>query len=97
MDEPGRVPAAVTPRATSLGPTKGGPPAKTQLEGVFHAKQVAHTCFLGLRLFPRGRWSNRENRRPKKQVCATRLSQRRVWVTSLVCMEGKPCGPLGRG
>jgi hypothetical protein len=27
--------------------------------------------FQGLRLFPRGRWSNRKNRRPKKQVGAT--------------------------
>jgi hypothetical protein len=32
---------------------------------------AAQTCFVGLRLSPRGRWSNRKNRRPEKQVCAT--------------------------
>jgi hypothetical protein len=33
-------------------------------------EEVAQTCFLGLLLFPRGCWSNRENpSRPKNQVC----------------------------
>jgi hypothetical protein len=32
---------------------------------------VAQTCFLGLRVSPRGRWGNRKNRGPEQQACAT--------------------------